>query len=124
MAQYPLDFIQVNYGLGGRLAEQTVLPAAAARGIAVVANIPLGGRGGRGLQAVQGRPLPGWAADLGCTSWVQLMLKYAASHPAVTCVISGSTSARHIDDNLRAGCGVLPDAAQRRRIEQYWDAFG
>lgn len=124
MRKYALDFVQVNYGLGGRAAEQTVLKTAVERRVAVVANVPLGGRGGRNLQAVQDRPLPDWAAEGGCTSWVQVMLKYAFSHPAVTCVISGSTKAAHIDDNQQAGRGVLPDAALRRCMEQYWDTLG
>ena len=123
MQKYPLDFVQVNYGLGGRAAEQTVLKTAIERRVAVVANVPLGGRGGRNLQAVQDRPLPDWAVDCGCTNWVQVMLKYAISHPAVTCVISGSTKTVHIDENQQAGRGVLPDAALRRRMEQYWDTL-
>ena len=124
MQKFALDFVQVNYGLGSRAAEQTVLKSAVERRVAVVANIPLGGRGGRNLQAVQDRPLPDWVADSGCTSWVQVMLKYAFSHPAVTCVISGSTKAAHIDDNQQAGRGVLPDAALRHCMEQYWDTLG
>jgi aryl-alcohol dehydrogenase-like predicted oxidoreductase len=124
LQKYPLDFVQVNYGLGGRAAEQTVMKTAVERRVAVVANIPLGGRGGRNLQSVQSRPLPAWAAECGCTSWVQVMLKYALSHPAVTCVISGTTRAAHIDDNQQAGRGVLPDATLRRCMEEYWDALG
>jgi aryl-alcohol dehydrogenase-like predicted oxidoreductase len=123
MQKHPLDFVQVNYGLGGRAAEHTVLPGAAEHGVAVVANVPLGGRGGRNLQSVQGRPLPDWAGEIGCASWAQLMLKYVISHPAVTCVLSGSTSAAHIDDNQQAGRGVLPDAGLRRRMEQYWESL-
>jgi diketogulonate reductase-like aldo/keto reductase len=123
MHRYPLDFVQVNYGLGGRAAESTVLKAAAERGVAVVANVPLGGRGGHALQTVASRPLPDWAADIGCTSWVQVMLKYVISHPAVTCVISGSTKAAHIDDSQQAGRGAVPDAALRRRMEQCWDSL-
>jgi diketogulonate reductase-like aldo/keto reductase len=97
---------------------------AAQRKIAVVANVPLGGRGGRNLQAVLGKPMPGWAAEIGCDSWAQIMLKYVVSHPAVTCVISGMTKLSHVEDNLKASRGVLPDAAQRKRIEQYWDTLG
>jgi aryl-alcohol dehydrogenase-like predicted oxidoreductase len=123
MKKYPVDFVQVNYGLGGRAAEQTVLQLAAERKIAVVANVPLGGRGGRNLQAVLGKPLPAFAAEMGCNSWAQVMLKYAISHPAVTCVISGSTKTAHVDDNQQAGRGMVPDAALRKRIEQYWDSL-
>ena len=124
MKRHPIDFVQVNYGLGGREAEKTVLQVAAERKIAVVANVPLGGRGGRNLQAVLGKPLPTFAAEMGCNSWAQVMLKYVISHPAVTCVISGSTKTTHIDDNQQAGRGVVPDAALRTRIEQYWDSLG
>jgi len=124
MKKFPIDVVQVNYGLGGRDAAANVLPLALERKIAVVANVPLGGRGGRNLQAVQGKPLPDFAGELGCTSWAQVMLKYVVSHPAVTCVIAGSTKTTHVEDNQQAGRGVLPDATQRRRIEQYWDALG
>jgi len=124
MMKFPVDVVQVNYGLGGRDAEKNVLPLALERKVAVVANVPLGGRGGRDLHAVQGKPLPDFATELGCTSWAQIMLKYVASHPAVTCVISGSTKSSHVEDNQQAGRGVLPDATQRRRIEQYWDSLG
>lgn len=124
MKKYPLDVVEVNYGIADRDAERTVLKVAAERRIAVVANVPFGGRGGRTLTAVLGKPLPPWAAEIGCTSWAQLMLKYAASHPAVTCVITGMTKASHVEDNLQAAHGVLPDAAMRRRMEQYWDTLG
>jgi len=121
MRRHPFDFVQVNYSLGDREAEQTVLPMALERSMAVVINVPFGGRGGRTLSAVSGKPLPPFAAEIGAASWAQLMLKYAASHPAVTCIIAGSTKVAHIDDNQQAARGVLPDAAMRKRIEAYWE---
>lgn len=121
MRRHPFDFVQVNYSLGDREAEQTVLPMALERRMAVVINVPFGGRGGRTLSAVSGKPLPPFAAEIGAASWAQLMLKYAASHPAVTCIVSGSTKVAHIDDNQQAARGVLPDAAMRKRIEAYWE---
>jgi diketogulonate reductase-like aldo/keto reductase len=124
MWKYPLDFVQVNYGLGGRAAEGTVLKTASERRVAVVANVPLGGNGGKTLASVLERPLPDWAAVIGCENWSQLLLKYVISHPAVTCVVSGSTKAGHIESNLQAGRGALPDGALRLRMEQYWDALG
>jgi aryl-alcohol dehydrogenase-like predicted oxidoreductase len=124
LCKYPLDFVQINYGLAGREAELTVLKTAMERGVAVVANVPLGGRSGRELKTLLARPLPAWAGEIGCSSWPQLMLKYVISHPAVTCVISGSTRTEHLTDNQQAGRGVLPDAAMRLRIEQCWDATG
>ena len=122
MHKYPLDFVQVDYSIANRDAAATLLPLALERKIAVIVNIPLGGRGGANLTASNERPLPPFAAQLGATDWAQLMLKYAVSHPAVTCTIAGSTKVAHLEDNQAAGRGTLPDAALRTRIERYWDS--
>ena len=103
-----LDFLQINYSAQEREAERRLLPLAAERGVAVLVNRPLGGGGL--LRRLLGRPLPDWAAEIGCTSWSQLLLKFALGHPAVTCVIPGSGSAPHMAQNVVAGSGVLPDA--------------
>ena len=121
MNAYPLDFIQVNYSLGDRSAEKVVLPQARKRGVAVMVNVPFGGRGGRTLSTVLGTPLPAWAADIGATSWAQVLLKFVVSHPAVTVAIPGTTSVKHMRDNQRAALGPIPDAAARARIVQDWD---
>ena len=120
---HPLDVVQVNYSLGNRVAEDTVFPAARERGTAVLLNVPLGGRRGSLFGRVRGVPLPEWAAEFGATSWAQLFLKYNLGHPAVTAVLPGTTRLKNLDDNLAAGRGALPDAAQRRRIEAFWDAL-
>ena len=122
MQKFPVDFVEVNYSIAGRDAEATVLAEALARKIAVVVNVPLGGPGGISLASVAGKQLPPFAAEIGVTSWAQYMLKFVASHPAVTCVISGSTKFSHLEDNQRAARGVLPDAAMRRRMQEYWDS--
>jgi aryl-alcohol dehydrogenase-like predicted oxidoreductase len=122
MRKHPLDFIQVNYSLGDRESAAQVLPLAKERGMGVLLNIPFGGRRGTSLLARVGeRPLPAWAAEFGATSWAQVLLKYAVSHPAVTCAIPGMTKLKHVEDNLLAARGVLPDTAMRKRIEQFWD---
>jgi len=121
MNTYDFDFVQVNYSLGDRDAEEGILPLAAEKGIAIMCNVPFGGRGGRTLSAVLDKPLPVWAADIGATSWAQILLKYIISHPAVTVAIPGSTKARHVVDNQKAGHGPLPDAALRARIARDWD---
>jgi aryl-alcohol dehydrogenase-like predicted oxidoreductase len=120
MRQYPLDFVQVDYSLANREAASSVLPLALERHIAVLANIPFGF--GSVLRQAQVRKLPGWAADLGVTSWSQFLLKYVISHPAVTCCIPGSTRIEHLEENQRAGHGKLPDAALRKKMEEVWDA--
>ncbi|AKC85851.1 aldo/keto reductase [Pseudoxanthomonas suwonensis] len=122
--QHALDFVQVNYSLGNRAAEETVLPAALERGTAVLLNIPLGGRRGSLFGKVKDVPLPAWAADFDAHSWGQLFLKYSLSHPAVTAVIPGTTKVANLEDNLGAGRGRLPDAATRKRIEELWDSLG
>lgn len=120
MRQYPLDFVQVDYSLANRDAATNVLPLALERRVAVLANIPFGF--GSVLRQAQARPLPVWAADIDVTSWSQFLLKYVIAHPAVTCVIPGSTKVEHLEQNQLAGRGRLPDAALRRKMEEVWDA--
>lgn len=124
MRKYPLDFIQVDYSLENRAAASEVLPLAQDRGIAVLVNLPLGGRRGNLLSRVSGRELPAWAAEIDATSWAQVLLKYVVSHPGVTCAIPGITKLSHLQDNQRAGRGRLPDAELRKRMETEWDALG
>jgi aryl-alcohol dehydrogenase-like predicted oxidoreductase len=109
-----LDFVQVNYSVGEREAEQRILPLARERGIAVLVNRPFaeGGLFGR----VRGRTLPPWAAEIGAQSWAQLFLKWILANPAVTCVIPATGNPKHLADNMQAGTGALPDAAMRDRI--------
>ena len=120
MRRYPLDFVQVDYSLANRDAATSVLPLALERRVAVLANIPFGF--GSVLRQAQARRLPDWAADIDVTSWSQFLLKYVIAHPAVTCVIPGSTKVEHLEQNQLAGRGRLPDEAQRRKMEEVWDA--
>ena len=114
-----LDFIQVDYALDNREAGNVILPLAADRGMAVMINLPFGR--GRLFRAVSTVPLPPWAADFDCSSWAQFFLKYILAHPAVTCAIPGTSNPAHLRDNLAAATGRLPDAAMRRRMEQFID---
>jgi diketogulonate reductase-like aldo/keto reductase len=116
-----IDFVQCGYSLATRDAETRLLPAAASRGIAVIVNQPF--ETGDMFRRVRGRELPGWAAELDCTSWAQVFLKYLVAEPAVTCVIPGTGKRRHMEDNLSAGFGRLPDPSQRRQIRRLWDAL-
>ena len=108
------DFVQLNYALDDRAVEQRLLPLAAERGIAVIVNQPFGGGGL--LRKLSGRKLPDWAAEIGATSWAQLLLKFVLANPAVTCVIPGTGKPEHMRDNLQAGLGVYPDAALLKRM--------
>lgn len=109
----PLDFLQINYSIDARQAEERLLPLAAERGMAVIVNMPFGGGGL--LRRLRTQPLPGWAGEIGCGSWAQLLLKFVLSHPAVTCTIPGTTWAAHMADNAAAAAGSFPDAAFWRR---------
>jgi aryl-alcohol dehydrogenase-like predicted oxidoreductase len=120
--KYPLDFVEVDYSIESREAEQTVLPAALARKVGVMINVPFGGRGGRTLLTADGRQLPTWAAEINCSNWSQFLLKFVISHPAVTVAIPGSTKLEHMEANQAAARGVLPDAAMRKRMQDFWDA--
>ena len=111
-----LDFLQVNYSLAERGAEGRLLPLVAEQGVAVIVNRPFAQ--GQLFRKVRGRPLPPWAAEIGCATWAQFFLKFVIGHPAVTCVIPGTSKVRHLIDNMQAGFGPLPDAAMRRRMVQ------
>lgn len=121
MKKHAFDFVQVDYSIDNRTAEADVFPVAVDRGMAVMVNMPLGGRrGGNLMSKVSGRELPKWAADMDVTSWAQFFLKYDVSHPAVTVAIPGTTKVNHLEDNAKAGRGKLPDADMRKRMEQFW----
>lgn len=122
LGRYPVDFLQVDYSIGNRGAAERILPFALEKGIAVLINMPLGGRRGPMFGQVRGREVPQWAREADIHTWAQFFLKYVVSHPAVTCAIPGTTKASHLADNLAAGRGRLPDAAMRKRMEDFWDA--
>ncbi len=110
----PIDVVQLNYAADDRAAEDRLLPLAADLGIAVIVNRPFGGGGL--LQRLRGRPLPAWAAEIDCTSWAQVLLKFVLAQPAVTCAIPGTGRVAHLRDNAGAGRGPLPDPALRQSI--------
>jgi len=114
----PLDFLQINLSVVSRNAERRLLPLCREKGVAVLINRAF--EGGQLFARVNGRELPRWAADIDCSSWAQVFLKYVISHPAVTCVIPASSDPRHMADNLLAGFGRMPDTAQRARIAAYF----
>jgi aryl-alcohol dehydrogenase-like predicted oxidoreductase len=111
------DFAQFNYSMAEREAENTLLPTCADSGTAVIINRPFAEASL--FNRVKGKSLPPWAADFDCTSWGQFFLKWILGHPAVTCVIPATRRPAHLEDNVQAGVGRLPDAATRRRMLEY-----
>lgn len=114
LANGGIDFVQLNYSLAERDAERRILPYAAERGVAVLVNRPFGA--GSLFRTVRNKPLPAFAAEIGCTSWAELFLKFVVSHPAVTCAIPATSKVEHLRQNMRAGRGEMPDRALRERI--------
>jgi aryl-alcohol dehydrogenase-like predicted oxidoreductase len=123
MRDNDVEIVQFNYSLGDRLAAERLLPTAIDRGIGVMINVPFGGGRDSIFDVVEGRELPDFAAELGATTWAQFFLKYVISHPGVTCAIPGTRRVEYVDDNFGAAFGVLPDAALRRRQEQFFDSL-
>lgn len=112
-----LDFVQHNYSIISREAEERLLPLAADKGVAVIINQPY--ESGSLFRAVKGKNLPAWAKEFGCNSWGQFFLKFILSHPAVTCVIPGTDNPEHMRDNAGAGLGQLPDEKMREKMATY-----
>lgn len=112
-----LDFIQVTYNIRDREAEERILPLAAERGMAVIVNRPF--RRGALIAQYAKKPLPPWSREIGCDTWPQFLLKFAVSHPAVTCAIPATSRVGHVEENMKAAMGALPDAAMRQRMADY-----
>ncbi len=113
------DFLQINYSLGERESEKRILPLAHELKLAVIANRPFAE--GALFRRVKGKALPEWAKDYGIESWAQYFLKWIVSHPAMTCAIPGTGNPKHMQDNLGAGRGPLPDERARTRMAAYFD---
>ncbi|PYK33093.1 MAG: aldo/keto reductase [Verrucomicrobia bacterium] len=108
------DFVQINYSIMEPEAAQRILPLAQELRMAVIINRPFGGGGLFGRVAA--KSLPPWAAEIDCRSWAQFFLKWIVAHPVVTCVIPATNNPQHIEDNMAAGLGRLPDAKMRQRM--------
>ena len=114
MATHPLDFVQLTYNIIDREAERRLLPLAAERGLAVIANRPF--RRGALFDRFSRHPLPPWASEIDCTNWAQFFLKFVISHPAVTCAIPATSRVDHMHENMGAARGRLPDTKLRQRM--------
>ncbi|MFN2381874.1 MAG: aldo/keto reductase [Guyparkeria sp.] len=117
MRDWPIDFIQASYSLANREAEHRLLPLAEERGIGFIANRPF--QGGRLIDRVKRQPFPDWAAAAGLANWADFLLKFLIAHPAVTCVIPATSRVEHMQENMTALRGPLPDEAMRRRMIAY-----
>ena len=114
MRNWKPDFVQINYSVMEPQAAQRILPLAQELRMAVIINRPFGGGGLFGR--VASKPLPPWAAEIDCQSWAQFFLKWIVAHPAVTCVIPATNNPKHMEENMAAGIGRLPDAKMRQRM--------
>jgi len=121
MKTQPFDFVQFTYNMLDREAEERLLPLAAERGIAVIVNRPF--RRGDLIERFGSEPLPEWAGEIGCTNWAQFLLKFVVSHPAVTCAIPATSRVDHMQENMGAAYGLLPDATLRTRMLDYVESL-
>jgi diketogulonate reductase-like aldo/keto reductase len=108
------DFLQINYSVTNRGAEQRLFPMAKQLGIAVLANRNF--NDGKLFNQVKDKALPGWAKEIGVSSWAQMFLKFCLSHEAVTAVIPATGKPERQSDNLKAGYGPLLSAAQKKEL--------
>ena len=117
MQSQPLDFVQLSYNIIDREVEQRLLPLAQERNIAVIVNRPF--QRGDLIDELQGKPLPSWAGEIDCRSWPPFLLKFIISHPAITCAIPATSQVKHVQENMQACYGRLPDMAMRQRMIDY-----
>jgi aryl-alcohol dehydrogenase-like predicted oxidoreductase len=121
MRREPLDFVQFSYNIEDRAAEKELLPLAQDRGIATMINRPY--QRGDLFTKSRGHPLPALAAELDCNSWGQFYLKFILGHPAVTCIIPATSKIHHMQDNMRANFGRVPDATQRAEMLRIFESL-
>ena len=121
LQRHDFDFVQLSYNIGNRDVEDSLLPIAQERGIAVIVNRPY--QGGHLFRQLKGQQLPNWAQDFDCNSWGQFFLKFVVSHPAVTCAIPATSKVKHMRDNMQAGVGRLPSAKQRLVMLDFFESL-
>jgi diketogulonate reductase-like aldo/keto reductase len=121
MTKEPIDFVQVTYNVLDRDVEARILPLARERGIGVIVNRPF--REGALIRHVARHRLPAWAAEIGCTSWAQFLLKFVVAHPDVTSAIPATGNVAHVQENMGVARGILPDAAMRARMAAHVEAL-
>ncbi len=114
------DFIQVNYSITERGAEERLLPLAADRGLAVLINRPF--MNGAYFDRLEGQPLPPWAAEFECATWAQFSLQYILANPTITCVLTETSNPHHMEENARTAFAPVPDSAARGRMRAFIDA--
>ena len=111
------DTIQVNYSITERESEERLIPLAADRGAAVIINRPF--MNGALFKRLEGRPLPQWATEIGCSTWAQFSLKYILSNPRVTVVLTETSNPKHMEENAQAALGPMPDENARKRMREF-----
>jgi len=116
-----LDFVGINYAVDDREVEQTVLPLARDRKIAVLVYAPFGRT--RLFKRVGDRPVPDWAAEFDAKTWAQFFLKFVVSHPSVTAATPATSQAKNMLDNIGGGVGRMPDEAMRKRMAAFVEAL-
>ncbi len=114
------DFVQVNYSISEREAEQRMLPMLQDRGIGVIINRPF--MNGDLFGKLGDQPVPAWAAEFNCHTWAEFCLKYILPHPAITCVLTETSNPAHMAENARAAFGRMPDEAERKRMAELIDS--
>ena len=116
-----LDFVQFDYAIDNRNAEETLIPIVRDRGLATLINGPFG-RADLFRRAGD-RSVPDWAREFGAESWAQFFLKWLLGHPAVTVVIPATSDPGHLRDNMGAGYGRLPDPEELLRMQELVDSW-
>jgi diketogulonate reductase-like aldo/keto reductase len=113
------DFVQINYSITERRAEDRILPLLQDLGVAVIVNRPF--MNGAYFSRLEDRTLPAWSADFDCETWAQFSLKYILANPAITCILTETSNPEHMAENALTALGRTPDGASRARMRDFID---
>lgn len=119
MKKEKIDYIQFPYSIANRVAEDRLIPAARDLGVATIAHKNF--ERGSLFRRVGGGALPEWASELDCDTWGNFFLKYLMAEPGITNLIPATSDPEHLDDNMNAGLGRLPDRSMRARMVDYME---
>jgi aryl-alcohol dehydrogenase-like predicted oxidoreductase len=105
-----LDMIQVPYNPVLREAERRILPLAAELGLGVLVHSPLR------FGILDRAPDPKRLEELGVKTWAQAVLKWVASEPSVTSVLTATRQRGRPGENAAAGTPPFFDPDRRTRV--------
>ncbi len=116
-----IDFLQIPYSIAETEADNRLIPIAYDKGVTVIANEPFDK--GNLFRKTKGKHLPEFAKEIGINTWAEYFLKFILASEKVQFVIPATSKLSHLEENMQAGLGNLPNAKERERMKKEFSSF-